>query len=54
MTVPLDRLDVQVESSIDFGSLKRNGMDIEFAAQHMIQYVSMLNGPSYMNLVKDF
>ncbi|KEH27924.1 hypothetical protein MTR_5g049460 [Medicago truncatula] len=56
VTVPLDRLDVQVESSIDFGSLKRNGMDIlaYFASQHLTQYISMLNGPSYMNLVKDF
>ncbi|RHN43948.1 hypothetical protein MtrunA17_Chr8g0393361 [Medicago truncatula] len=53
--VPMNRLDVQIESPVDFDSLERNGIDIKgyFAAQQMIDYFKMLNRPSYMNLVKD-
>ncbi|KEH17503.1 hypothetical protein MTR_0010s0130 [Medicago truncatula] len=56
VTVPLNRLDVQVEAAVDFGSLERNGMDIKgyFAAQNMMDYFVMLNRLSYENLVKDF
>ncbi|RHN51727.1 hypothetical protein MtrunA17_Chr6g0472081 [Medicago truncatula] len=56
MTIPLNKLDVQVEATVDFGSLERNIMDIKgyFAAQHMLDYFTMINRPSYENLVKDF
>ena len=47
---------VQVESPVDFASLKRNGMNLDalMAAQHMFPYFNMLNGPTYVKLVKDF
>ncbi|KEH15602.1 hypothetical protein MTR_0752s0020, partial [Medicago truncatula] len=56
VTVSLNKLDVQVEATVDLGSLERNGMDIKgyFAAQHMLDYFTMINRPSYENLVKDF
>jgi len=56
MYFPLDSLDVQIESPVDFTSLKRNGLDIEalIFAQNMFDYFHMLNGPTYVNLVKDF
>ncbi|RHN51428.1 hypothetical protein MtrunA17_Chr6g0468441 [Medicago truncatula] len=56
VTVPLERLDVQIESPVDFDSLKRNGVDIQgfFKTQNMLEFFKMLNLPSYMNLVKDF
>jgi len=56
MSIPLDSLDVQIESPVDFASLKRNGMDMEalILAQNMFDYFHMLNGPTYVNLVKDF
>jgi len=41
---------------VDFASLKRNGMDLEslIAVQEMFPYFGMLNGPTYVTLVKDF
>jgi len=41
---------------VDFASLKRNEMDLEslIAVQEMFPYFEMLNGPTYMTLVKDF
>jgi len=41
---------------VDFASLNRNGMDMDalMAAQEMFPYFEMLNGPTYVNLVKDF
>jgi len=44
-----------VESPVDFASLKRNGMNLEaqIVAQQLFDYFSMLNGPTYVMLVKD-
>jgi len=56
MAIPLDSFEVQSESPVDFASLKRNGMDLEslIAVQEMFPYFEMLNGPTYLTLVKDF
>jgi len=56
MATPLESFDVQIESPVDFASLKRNGMDLEalISAQRLFGYFRMLNGPTYVNLVKDF
>jgi len=56
MAIPLDSFEVQSESPVDFASLKRNGMDLEslIAVQEMFPYFEMLNGPTYVTLVKDF
>ena len=56
MTIPFESFDVLVESLVDFASLKRNGMDLEalMEAQKMFDYFRMLNGPTYVKLVKDF
>jgi len=56
MVIPLDSFEVQSESPVDFASLKRNGMDLEslIAVQEMFPYFEMLNGPTYVTLVKDF
>jgi len=56
MAIPLDSFEVQSESPVDFASLKRNGMDLEslIAVQKMFPYFEMLNGPTYVTLVKDF
>jgi len=41
---------------VDFASLKRNGVDMEalISSQKMSDYFHMLNGPTYVNLVKEF
>jgi len=56
MAIPLESFEVQVESLVDFASLKRNGMNLDalMAAQHLFPYFNMLNGPTYVKLVKDF
>jgi len=56
MSIPLESFEVQVESPVDFASLKKNGMnlDAEINAQQMSEYFNMLNGPTYSKLVKDF
>jgi len=56
MAIPLESFEVQVESPVDFASLKRNGMNLEaeINAQQMFEYFHMLNGPTYVKLVKDF
>jgi len=56
MYILLESFEVQIESPVDFVSLKRNGMDMEalISAQQMFRYFRMLNGPTYVNLVKDF
>jgi len=55
MVIPIESFDVQVESPVDFASLKRNRMNLEslMEAQQMFSYFRMLNGPTYVNLVKD-
>jgi len=56
MAIPLDSFEVQSESPVDFASLKRNRMDLEslITVQEMFPYFDMLNGPTYVTLVKDF
>jgi len=56
MTIPFESFDVQVESPVDFASLKRNGMNLDalIEAQRLFDYIRMLNGPTYVKLVKDF
>jgi len=56
MAIPYEAFEVQVESPVDFTSLKRNGMNLDalMAAQQLFPYFNMLNGPTYVKLVKDF
>ena len=56
VSMPIDSLEVQIESPVDFGSLKRNKVDMDalIVAQKMDGYFQMLNGPTYVNLVKEF
>jgi len=56
MVIPFKSFEVQSESPVDFASLKRNGMDLEslIAVQELFPYFDMLNGPTYVTLVKDF
>jgi len=56
MAIPFESFEVQVESLVDFASLKRNGMNLNalMVAQHLFPYFNMLNGPTYVKLVKDF
>jgi len=55
MAIPFESFEVQIESLVDFESLKRNGMNLDasMAAQQMFPYFNMLNGPTYVKLVKD-
>ena len=56
MAIPYDSFEVQIESSVDFASLARNGMNMNalMVAQQMFPYFEMLNGPTYLTLVKEF
>ncbi len=56
VSIPIDSLEVQIESPVDFSSLKRNKVDMDalIVAQKMAGYFQMLNGPTYVNLVKEF
>jgi len=56
MAIPFESFEVQVESPVDFASLKRNGMNLDAltGTQQLYAYFSMLNGPTYVKLVKDF
>jgi len=56
MAIPLEPLEVQSESLVDFASLRRNMMNLEslISVQEMFPYFDMLNGPTYVTLVKDF
>jgi hypothetical protein len=56
MSIPLNSLIVQIESPVDFASLKKYKVDMEalVEAQKLSEYFKMLNGPTYENLVKDF
>jgi len=55
MAIPFESFEVQVESPVDFASLKRNGMNLNslMGAQQLFAYFNMLNGPTYVKLVKD-
>jgi len=49
-------LNVQVKNHVDFVSLAHHGCDIKkyYEAHNLINYFDMLNGPTYMNLVRHF
>jgi len=49
-------LTVQVESSVDFTSLAYHGFNIlELYESHdLLHYFDMLNGPTYVNLIRHF
>jgi len=49
-------LTVQVESLVDFKSLSYHGCNIKeyYEAQDLISYFNMLNGPTYIYLIRDF
>jgi len=49
-------LTVQVESLVDFKSLAHHGCKLRkyYQTQDLDDYLFMLNGPSYENLVKHF
>jgi len=49
-------LTVQVESPLDFTSLSHHGCNIKvyYEAQDLMSYFNMLNGPTYMNLIRHF
>jgi len=56
MAIPYESFEVQIESPVDFASLNRNrmNMDVLMAVQQMFPYFDMLNGPTFIKLVKDF
>ena len=56
MAIPSESFEVQSESPVDFASLQRNGMNLEslITVQEMFRYFDMLNGPTFVTLVKDF
>ena len=56
MAIPSESFEVQSESPVGFASLRRNGMNLEslITVQEMFPYFDMLNGPTYVTLVKDF
>jgi len=47
---------VQVESPVDFLSLAHHGCDLRgiYQAQGLTDYFGMLNGPTYLTLVRHF
>jgi len=47
-------LNVQVENHVDFISLVHHGCELKsyYETQNLINYFEMLNGPTYMNLVR--
>jgi len=49
-------LNVQVENPVDFTSLAHHGCDIKkyYEARDLLKYFDMLNGSTYMNLVRNF
>jgi len=49
-------LNVQVESPVDFISLAHRGIDLRrfYETRELMNYFNMLNGPTYMNLVRHF
>ena len=57
-TMSLEEWDfnVQVENSVDFVSLAHHGCELKcyYEAQNLFNYFEMLNGPTYMNLVRHF
>jgi len=56
MTLEEWDLTVQVESPMDFTSLSYHGCNIKeyYEAHDFISYFNMLNGPTYINLIRHF
>jgi len=58
ITMSLEEWDltVQIENHVDFTSLAYHGCNIKeyYEAQDLISYFDMLNGPTYMNLIRHF
>jgi len=58
ITMSLEEWDltVQIENHVDFTSLACHGCNIKeyYEAQDLISYFDMLNGPTYMNLIRHF
>ena len=56
MAIPWKSLIVQIESPVDFVSLKKYDVDMKelVDTQKLSEYFKMLNGTTYVNLVKDF
>jgi hypothetical protein len=56
MSTPIKSLIVQIESPVDFASLKKYDVDMKALvdAQKLSEYFKMLNGPTYVILFKDF
>jgi len=56
MALDKEELKVLVESSVDFASLSRNGVDVVpyLMTQEIDEHFKILNGPSYKELVIDF
>jgi len=54
MVIPFESFEVQVESPVNF--VKRNGMNLDalMGSQQLYAYFNMLNGPTYVKVVKDF
>ena len=50
------QLNVQVENPVDFISLVHHGCDLRdiYQAQDLMDYFGMLNGPTYLTLVRHF
>jgi len=50
------QLNVQVENPVDFISLAHHGCDFRdiYQAQDLMDYFGMLNGPTYLTLVRYF
>jgi len=57
-TMTLEEWDliVQVESLVDFTSLSYHGCNIReyYESQNLISYFDMMNGPTYINLIRHF
>jgi len=49
-------LNVQIESPIDFNSLAYHGCNIKefYESQDLLHYFDILNGPTYVNLIRHF
>jgi len=49
-------LTIQVKSPVDFTSLSYHGCNIKeyYETQDLMDYFNMLNGPTYMSLVRHF
>jgi len=49
-------LNVQVENPVDLLSLAHHGCDLRsiYQAQDLIEYLNMINGPTYLTLVRHF